>query len=564
MLFSRLTARRLPPAATGVLILLRILFCTGSARASSRRIGVLRIATIAAAIMWGVIVVHGVAHGASLKAISDRAASSAPAMVQTVSLWDDLKRWFGGGPKAPPKTRPETPAQMPPEQPAPAKRAAPTPRSDRKPVADRSPPLQSLPPPQTTTPPGSTPPGTTSAAPVPQPAVKPKPPQAKARDAAPPVAAASLDQMIGQMLILGFQGTSARQKWPRQVAAQLAAGKIGGVLFLGHNTRTKSRELVSADDIKGLVGLFQSARSRHVPLIMVDQEGGQVARLKPAITGLGPDPSPQRLAERNLNPKQLRAHYAVRARLLKKWGFNVNLAPVVDLNVNRSNPIIGRIGRSYSDKPGAVTDFAAAVVDAHRQAGVLTALKHFPGHGSSRRDTHKGFVDISQSWSRLELEPYARLIASGRADMVMVGHLFLKQFQDREGGADPATFSRKLINGVLRRELGFKEVVISDDMEMGAIQKHYKYADAVVRAIAAGIDLLVISNTAKPRRNMPDIMHKIIREASARDPRIKARIVRSYKRIMRLKRRLNLAKLKQFPETMPAEPAARAAAKPNR
>jgi beta-N-acetylhexosaminidase len=198
------------------------------------------------------------------------------------------------------------------------------------------------------------------------------------------------------------------------------------------------------------------------------------------------------------------------------WGFSVNFAPVVDLDLNPDNQVIGKFGRSFG-KSGAntVTVYAEQVIAAHHEAGVLTALKHYPGHGSSTADSHEGYVDITRTWSDIELEPYRQLIGSGYADFVMVGHLIDTEID--ASGVKPSSLSRVWINDTLRNSLGFKGVVITDDLEMGAIRDHYGLEETVVRAVNAGVDVLLFSNTVKPRTSLGDEVRAIlVKEAEGR------------------------------------------------
>ena len=295
------------------------------------------------------------------------------------------------------------------------------------------------------------------------------------------------------------------------------------------------RNLSNARNARSLTAYFSAAESRHPPFIAVDQEGGWVQRLAGNV-GLKKLNSASRVAAR-MTPEQALDYYRGVAHDLKSFGFNVNFGPVVDLNTNPKNPIIGRLGRSFSDDPEVVTRYGAAFVKAHREAGIITSLKHFPGHGSSRSDSHLGFVDISKTWSEQELKPYAKLIEDDLADMVMIGHLHLSRFQDNEGRQLPATFSKPLLDGVLRTQLKYDGVVVSDDLEMGAIRKHYKSGEALIRAIKAGNDLLILSSFANGSTSLPRRYIEIIKAATHQDADLRTRITQSYLRIVALKLR---------------------------
>ena len=356
-------------------------------------------------------------------------------------------------------------------------------------------------------------------------ALSPRPILAQSPPAGSDVA---LEEMIGQMLIVGFRGTSPRQKWPKQIRDQLARGEIGGVIFLKNN-------LTSAANAKALTRSFREAGAKYPPLITVDQEGGSVQRLAGNV-GLRRRLSERAVAAR-LTPEQAFDYYRKMARDLKSFGFNVNFGPVVDVNTNPRNPIIGRLGRAFSPNPETVVKYGAAFVRAHRAEGIITSLKHFPGHGSGRTDSHIDMVNISRSWNERELAPFAELIAENLADTVMIGHLHLASLQPGEAANLPATFSPEVLEGVLRRQLRFQGVIISDDLEMGAIRRYYRPGQALVRAIKAGNDLLILSNTHRPDPAMPVRAVASIKQSAEQDPELKARIVDAFNRIVALKQR---------------------------
>jgi beta-N-acetylhexosaminidase len=171
---------------------------------------------------------------------------------------------------------------------------------------------------------------------------------------------------------------------------------------------------------------------------------------------------------------------------------------VVDLNVNPSNPSIGALGRSYSADPDVVVAMAGNVIAAQRQRGVLTTLKHFPGLGSATGDTDKEFVDISATWTDAELVPFRRLIESGSADVVMMANAFNSTIDERH----PASLSGATMS-LLRDDLGWRGVTITDDLMAGAIKDSYAPEDVLRLAINAGNDLLLLANTAT---SAPDVV----------------------------------------------------------
>ncbi len=298
---------------------------------------------------------------------------------------------------------------------------------------------------------------------------------------------ARLERDIGQLLLVGFDGTTAADN--AELEHLLCDVRVGGVLLFGRNVkdREQDRELTRA-----IAARTRACTGRPI-LIGTDAEGGQVMRLGPSA-GYGSTLSHQRLGEDNdLAETELEARRI--GTMLHDAGINWDLAPVVDVGYNPANPVIVGHERSFGANPLAVAAQAAAYIRGMHAAGVLTALKHFPGHGSSFGDSHEGFVDVTRTADPdIELIPYRKLIAEGLVDSVMTAHVFNRRL-DRHV---PATLSRATITGLLRDRLGFRGVVVTDDLEMGAIQQHYGLADAAVRALDAGADMLLIAQDRLP------------------------------------------------------------------
>ena len=340
----------------------------------------------------------------------------------------------------------------------------------------------------------------------------------------------SLDRMIGQTIMVGFSGQSEHDQGVKAVRDQLAKGVIGGVVLYPEN-------IGSARQLRLLTAYLANANSALVPFVAVDQEGGRVQRLDRS-TGHTHYPSAEKMGrDATLTPEKARGVYGAMAKELAGAGINLNFGPVVDLSLNPWNAVIARRKRSYGADPETVTSLARSFIAAHREANVATVAKHFPGHGSSWSDSHKTLPDISRSWQESELEPYAALSHDGPLDMVMVGHLYHPRFSD--GEKLPSSLSANAIRA-LRADgsIGYKGVVVSDDMEMGAVRDRYPLEDRVVRALNAGVDLLVFSNVKSRDTDLGVKLHEII-AAAVRDGRIpRARIESAYERIAGLKRRL--------------------------
>ncbi len=333
------------------------------------------------------------------------------------------------------------------------------------------------------------------------------------------------DSMIGDMLVLGFSGSASDAQGAQNLAAHVTNGKVGGVCFLGHNARSRA-------GVESLARLFNAAGHRSKALVAIDQEGGAVQRLSARI-GYHAIPAAQAVAARN-GPDAAKVIYAQMARDMKAAGFNLNLAPVVDLGFEPKNPIVAHYGRAFGEDGATVASYAGAFVAGHRESGVLTALKHFPGHGSTLTDSHERPVDLTPTWREDEIEPYRRLAQNGLVDIVMSGHLK----HDRLTGGEPATLSSKAVEGWLRRDIGYKGAVMTDDLDMAAIRSNYALSDAIVRAVAAGNDLILLSNSREPDPDLPLTAIAAIREGVMKGRIPAVRIEAAAQRIAALKARV--------------------------
>ena len=264
--------------------------------------------------------------------------------------------------------------------------------------------------------------------------------------------------------------------------------------------------------------------------------------------------SARKVAE-TMTVAQARRHYSDMGAVLQEYGLNFNFAPCVDLDGDPPCEVIGKLARSYGDSPRTVTDYARAMIDGLADHGVLSCLKHYPGHGRAQGDSHMGLVDITRTWRAVELAPFETLVKEGRVDAVMTAHLI-------HNGVDPntpPTFSGTWI-GKLRREIGFQGVVVADDLHMGAILHHYTLKQIVIQGLGAGLDLLLFSNNplaAKALGIRQDARSTVLREASVPDAELPEKIIETivaalsagalsadvidhaFARVVALKRRLN-------------------------
>ena len=329
-----------------------------------------------------------------------------------------------------------------------------------------------------------------------------------------------LRSKIGQMIMVGFSGTSI----PDSLSYDIEYRNLGGIVTLANNLENPSQIQALTESLQQTAG---------TPLfIAVDEEGGVVARLDEQ-NGFSSTYTAWQLGTTFNSETQTRNQAAKMAAWLKSTGLNLNLAPVVDVNVNPNSPAIGAHGRSFSSDPETVARHAAWFIDEFRQLDIISTLKHFPGHGSAADDSHLGFTDISSTWSEAELIPYEELLDKGYTDMIMSGHLF-------NAGIDslyPATLSSLTINGLLRDSLGFQGVVISDAMYMRAIRDNYAFDEAIELALNAGVDILLYTTNLRDGRSLAGTIIDIV-VAKVADGLIDEEVINAaYERIMTLKSR---------------------------
>lgn len=316
-----------------------------------------------------------------------------------------------------------------------------------------------------------------------------------------PLDSVNLDEMIGQMIMTGI-GDEPSLNQGSPLLEDIANGWVGGVIFFEKNVD----EVQPTETLKQCINDLQAVAK--IPLLVsIDEEGGRVNRLKPKY-GFPKTAYADYLGE--LNDLDSTRYYANNtASTLATLGFNVNFAPDVDVNINPDNPVIAKIGRSYSADPKVVALHASEVVKVHRENGILTSLKHFPGHGSSHADSHYGVADVTNYWQFQELLPYKMMLDSGLVDCVMTAHIVNKHL-DPEGF--PATLSPYIISNILRSVLGFDGVVFSDDMQMHAISRNFGFEESIKLAINAGVDMLVFANNVPGNeRRSPRQIHAIIK-----------------------------------------------------
>lgn len=326
-------------------------------------------------------------------------------------------------------------------------------------------------------------------------------------------------EMLGQKLVFGFHGTQLTEEFK----ALIRRYKIGNVILFLRNVESASQLRRLCGDIQTLI----REETGYPAFIIIDQEGGMVSRLPEDAVDV---PGAMALAATG-KPENARLASEITIRQLRGLGANFNMAPVLDVNSNPANPVIGV--RSFGDDPERVAAFGCESIAPYENSGVLCCVKHFPGHGDTAVDSHLGLPRVDKTeeeLEQLELIPFRRAIAAG-APAVMMSHVLFPNIADDQL---PCTMSRHMVTDLLRNKLGFWGLVLTDCMEMLAIQKHYGTPQGVVAAIRAGVDLAEISS----RMDLEETSAKAVNEAAARGELNLQEIKESVDRILKFKQQL--------------------------
>ncbi len=353
----------------------------------------------------------------------------------------------------------------------------------------------------------------------------------------------NLRNKIGQMLIMGFSGTVVDEH--HAVAHWLKNDGLGGVILFDYDLQSgkQGKNIVEQAQIKHLIHQLNHfsrqalATSDPLPLLTaIDYEGGAVDRLS-KVDGCMNTMAASKQAV--LSPPAFVEEIRQMAETLQSLGFNLNFAPVVDLDFKQSRGIIGHLKRCFSNNASEVSRLAKKFVEIFNQKGIACAYKHFPGHGSATGDTHKSFVDVTESFRNSELQPYQQLMNDANdAVMIMTAHVINRQLD--ESGL-PATLSSKILTDLLRKTYGYKGIIISDDLQMQAIASHYPIDEALALTINAGADMMIFGNQLG-WHSAPDIIDRI-EQLVHRDIVSQARINEAYSRVVRLKKELDCLKI---------------------
>lgn len=327
----------------------------------------------------------------------------------------------------------------------------------------------------------------------------------------------SLEEKIGQLFICGFHSLEADE----QILTLVKDYHVGGTVYFRRN-------IESVPQLAALSSALQRLPRNHadVPLfIAIDQEGGMVARLD--HEGMSRIPGNMSLgAADDLSLTEATARLAAKEMLA--LGINFNFAPCIDVNNNPANPVIGV--RSFGENPLKVAEHGVAAITGYQQQGVIATAKHFPGHGDTAVDSHRGLASVPHDKERLnavELLPFRHAITAG-VDAIMTAHVIFPAF---EPDGIPATLSRKVLTDLLRTELGYQGVIVTDCLEMHAISKESGIAEGAVQSIEAGADLVLVSHTLRDQIAAIEAVKTAVKEGRITEERIN----QSVKRVLRLK-----------------------------
>lgn len=329
----------------------------------------------------------------------------------------------------------------------------------------------------------------------------------------------TLSEKIGQMIIAGFDGTTVTADTREQINQY----KLGGLILFGPNVKSAT-QLVNLTN-----GLKLANANNRIPLfISVDQEGGRVNRMPTSIINT---PTARTIGNTN-NDKYAYNIGKVIANELTSFGFNTDFAPVLDIQTNPKNTVIG--DRSFGSYSSVVTKMGESMIKGIHSGNIIPVVKHFPGHGDTFVDSHLELPVVNKdltSLKKLELIPFNNAIKN-HVDMLMVTHILMKKLDSNY----PASMSKTIITGLLRKQLGFEGIVITDDMTMGAISKHYNLKDAVVRSVNAGSDIILVGHGMENIRSVYNSLYTAAKNHTISE----ATINKSVYRILSLKRKYKI------------------------
>lgn len=320
----------------------------------------------------------------------------------------------------------------------------------------------------------------------------------------------TLDEKIGQMIVAGFNGTDVNE----ELINLVNTNKVGGVILFKRNIETSEQLKKLNNNIDGL--------NKEIPLfISVDEEGGRVNRLPSDMENFS---SAREVGLKNDKDYAYNNGKSI-GESLKVTGFNMNYAPVLDIFSNPKNTVIG--DRAFGSDVETVSTMGIATMKGIEEEGIISVIKHFPGHGDTSVDSHYGLPIVYKTLEELEnfeLIPFKKAIKEG-CKAIMVSHILL----DKIDKQNPSSMSETVVTDILREQLGFDGVVITDDMEMGAITENFTVEDACVQSIIAGCDIVLIGSGNESIYNTIQAIKDSILNGKITEERINESVVRIIK-----------------------------------
>lgn len=322
----------------------------------------------------------------------------------------------------------------------------------------------------------------------------------------------NLDEKIGQLFIFGLNGTTVDD----HIVEMIIKKHIGGFILFKYNIQDEEQTVQLLNSLK------KTNISNDIPLFLsIDEEGGRVSRLPNSFLKLPPS---KKIGD--INDRRIAFEYGrILGKRIKSLGFNLDFAPVLDINSNPNNPVIG--DRAFGSTIDIVVNNGLEVMEGINAENIISIVKHFPGHGDTKEDSHINLPivekDIKQL-EELELVPFIDGIAKG-VDGIMVGHILFPKLDND----NPATISKEIINNLLREKLYYNGVIISDDMTMGAIIKNYTIEEASVKFLQAGGDILLICHGYENQINVLNRIKEEIVQGNITEEEIDEKVYRIIK-----------------------------------
>jgi beta-N-acetylhexosaminidase len=330
----------------------------------------------------------------------------------------------------------------------------------------------------------------------------------------------TLDEKIGQMLMFSIEGYSLSDNTKKLIKDY----KVGGFIVLGENVQDTKQVLELLNSIKR-----ENILSKIPLFLSVDEEGGRVTRMPKEFKKL---PTNKTIGKLNNKVFSSKIGSAIGSEI-KAFGYNMDFAPVLDVNSNPNNPVIGN--RSFGANASVVSDLGIETMKGIQSENIIAVVKHFPGHGDTNVDSHKGLPTVNNDLERLqslELIPFTKAI-NNEVDAIMIAHILLPKI-DKE---NPSSMSKIIITDILRNNLKFDGVVITDDMTMGAIMKNYNIGEAAVKSVNAGTDVVLVCHGYD---NQIGVINAL-KDACLKGEILESRINESVYRILKLKKKYNLS-----------------------